>query len=353
MSLNLTAAEAALFTNEAYVFNYLSVAASSVIIFDYVLTVSQETSVVWGRKWTAATILFIANRVLAVVFAASLIIQPITSIYATSCQAITIFNLVAELSLTAVWAVFNAIRTYAVGRRARVAASTVFLISSILVATNIYFICVISAGVQTFGDVDICWVGLSPSAHDSTALEILGRSSQILADILVIAVTWWTTYRVKLAARSAGVATPLVTLLLRDGTIYFIVLLLVNAVQLGAWVATDSGIDLFPITAGLTSIIVSRFLLNLYQVENEEVQNVTAAASCASEMQFSSSFIRGMGAEVNYSFGLDADSGSWDDDTLGEEAGETDGGGANAGTAGQSGMVSVADDSCGQNCVQA
>ncbi len=36
-------------------------------IYDHILTVSQEVEYVWRRKFTAATVLFLANRYLALV----------------------------------------------------------------------------------------------------------------------------------------------------------------------------------------------------------------------------------------------------------------------------------------------
>lgn len=60
-----------------------------------------------------------------------------------------------------------------------------------------------------------------PCAHgrdaDGSAVVLGSRISLIAGDALVLAVTWWKTYRLKKAADAAHVKTSIVALLLRDG----------------------------------------------------------------------------------------------------------------------------------------
>ncbi|THG94467.1 hypothetical protein EW026_g7011 [Hermanssonia centrifuga] len=54
------------------------------------------------------------------------------------------------------------------------------------------------------------------------------RIPVIIADILVLALTWRKTFRHRMEAIRVGVQTPLSALLLRDGTVYFFALLAMN-----------------------------------------------------------------------------------------------------------------------------
>ncbi|KAI0740430.1 hypothetical protein C8Q76DRAFT_192952 [Earliella scabrosa] len=112
--------------------------------------------------------------------------------------------------------------------------------------------------------------------YDTTSVEVqigfvtASKASLILADIIVIAVTW-----VKLGRRTRGLSGKhsLMHILLRDGTIYFICLLTLNALDLtlselsiaGSSPYTISYLVLF--TEPLTAVLISRFMLNLQAVD--------------------------------------------------------------------------------------
>ena len=48
----------------------------ALVVYDYILTISQEATVVWRRKWTGATVIFLSNRYLLL---ASIILQALPS----------------------------------------------------------------------------------------------------------------------------------------------------------------------------------------------------------------------------------------------------------------------------------
>ncbi|KAJ3547685.1 hypothetical protein NM688_g5375 [Phlebia brevispora] len=101
--------------------------------------------------------------------------------------------------------------------------------------------------------------------------------SMIVADIIAIATTWIKMYRHVQEASSIGVKVGLSAALLRDGSLYFIVLFVINlahAVILfipSLIVANPVGI----FTAILPNIILSRFLINIRQVNTPESGNAT------------------------------------------------------------------------------
>ncbi|PSR73051.1 hypothetical protein PHLCEN_2v11073 [Hermanssonia centrifuga] len=47
------------------------------------------------------------------------------------------------------------------------------------------------------------------------------RLALIVADLLVVVLTWVKTWETRRLASEAGIQVPLITLLLRDGTVYF------------------------------------------------------------------------------------------------------------------------------------
>ncbi|KZT02844.1 uncharacterized protein LAESUDRAFT_729815 [Laetiporus sulphureus 93-53] len=88
---------------------------------------------------------------------------------------------------------------------------------------------------------------------------IATRVSAIIPDIIVIAVTWHRSY----VMRASRLAYPT-----RDGSLYFIVLVMVNVAQLTVvYLSGEDADEAAFIVNVLSSIFVSRFLLNLRKVQ--------------------------------------------------------------------------------------
>ncbi|OBZ72798.1 hypothetical protein A0H81_07334 [Grifola frondosa] len=97
-------------------------------------------------------------------------------------------------------------------------------------------------------------------------MVISSRTCLIASDALVLAVTWSKTYQLRKAAQQAQVKASLLTLLLRDGTIYFVVLLILNALHIVFnFVEQVPFVSIF--ADAFTSILISRFILNLREVD--------------------------------------------------------------------------------------
>ncbi|PSS05552.1 hypothetical protein PHLCEN_2v3722 [Hermanssonia centrifuga] len=89
----------------------------------------------------------------------------------------------------------------------------------------------------------------SPTSLPASILITLGTSIALsLGDALVLAVTWVKTARNWTEGARIGMRTPLSTMLLRDGTVYF----------------------------AMQPILISRFLLNLRQVGSPEIDSQEA-----------------------------------------------------------------------------
>lgn len=99
--------------------------------------------------------------------------------------------------------------------------------------------------------------------------------------------------------------TTTVTLLLRDGTFYFIVLLVINVLHLTLSL-TNVFSDVTYFSTAMSSVIVSRFLLNLRQVHMEdnypdEQPSFVGSTSRISDVRFASTVVGNLGAPLDYS----------------------------------------------------
>ncbi|EKM54310.1 uncharacterized protein PHACADRAFT_258091 [Phanerochaete carnosa HHB-10118-sp] len=124
-----------------------------------------------------------------------------------------------------------------------------------------------------------CISEISVSAETASMWVVLyvSRGSSIVADTIVLVLTWIKTFGHWRDVRRANIGVSLTTCLLRDGTIYFIALLVINIAQpltynfsadlspVGVFVASPVG----AFVAVLPPVLINRFMINLRTVESE------------------------------------------------------------------------------------
>ncbi|KAL6299832.1 hypothetical protein BKA93DRAFT_741715, partial [Sparassis latifolia] len=154
--------------------------------FEHVISLTDEIDYMWKRKTTGVTVLFIFNRLLTLVLAFSVVMgAPLWSTNQTS-------------SLSPM---FSALRVYAVGGQAWRPAAVVFILSLVPFATNLVLLIPLKQRYLLY----------LPTVYLETQISV------IVADMIVLIVTWRKTYSIKRYANSAHMEAPLVTLLVRDG----------------------------------------------------------------------------------------------------------------------------------------
>ncbi|KAH9850483.1 hypothetical protein C2E23DRAFT_887374 [Lenzites betulinus] len=253
-------------------------AEATLIFHEYLITIDSEVRLIWRRKITGATVLFFLNRYI-MVFRNAITIASYPSIGNT-------FSLVAPAH-----AAFSTLRVYALsGRDWRIAAVVCFIMLGPIIA-NVYdlpqekpvnlpppYNCEVANSVATATDTKRKY----PSSVYNVVV-IASRVSLIVGDAIVLAVTWWKTYRIKKAADAAQMRTSIVDLILRDGTIYFATMLLLNVLHIVInFVETVSFMG--DIANTLTSILISRFIMNLRDIDGKDTGQNSAWTGAASEI---------------------------------------------------------------------
>ncbi|KAL7280898.1 hypothetical protein ACG7TL_005842 [Trametes sanguinea] len=249
---------------------YWTSSALALLFYDYLLTLRHEVRLVWSRKFTGATVLFLSNRYVIILL---YLVDVITlfPIIPSTCAGTGRFITVLEVLPYIIWAAFSSLRAYALSGRTLVIGLIVFLLSLVPAGVNAYFF-------STFTFVNLpspsnCTALSSITADLSRTLTIVSRSALMAADAMVIVVTWASTYRLRKATRDVGLGTSFGTLLLRDGTIYFVILVAMNIVHLvlntvnpNNFVQQASYVTV--LENPITSILISRFILNLRAVDH-------------------------------------------------------------------------------------
>ncbi|KAI0659907.1 hypothetical protein C8Q70DRAFT_1053716 [Cubamyces menziesii] len=226
--------------------NICEVAGIALLTYDYLLTFSGEIQFVWSRKFSGATVVFVLNRYVTLF---SKIVLPISTFW---------------------WPNQTDQRLVAHGEKSL---------------------------INTFNLSHLRFHGLSTVVEKEATLtqrsggdviSIVTHTCAIGADLLVIVLTWIKTYQMKKEASVLGSGAAFSSLILRDGTLYFGTMLVLNVVHLIVLQSTDT-LDPLPIFVDVfTSILISRFMINLRQVAGRGSDDLSSASRFQGTSRFSS-----------------------------------------------------------------
>ncbi|OCH91589.1 hypothetical protein OBBRIDRAFT_792065 [Obba rivulosa] len=248
------------------------VAGSALVLYDHLSTLFCEFQVIWTRRNSSVTILFHLNRWLILAWAVLQITNSFLPLLPLpSCAAANHLNNAVSLLLSVVWAAFSAVRIYAISTGNWLLASVVFSLSLVPVGTNAYahfttfsFQAITLPVIGTF-----CDATTQISETLSIKVAISTRVCVITADVIILLTTWLKTYSIQKHATRANMKSPLATILLVDGTAYFLLLLALNIMDIIGFVL---GIFIWTVgafTIPLSAVIISHFLLNLRRLSYE------------------------------------------------------------------------------------
>ncbi|KZT70575.1 hypothetical protein DAEQUDRAFT_725097 [Daedalea quercina L-15889] len=244
-----------------YVDNCCGAAAAALLVFDYILTFDEEVEFIWSSSNYVYVLLFFANRLAMLGLTVGSIVGMLPWYSGLSCTVINWALAAFQIFTLFLWGIISTLRVYAVSNRDWGFTLLTFCLGMTPIVTNlyanikaVYFPMVAFTYTYCGGDIEY-------SVGVANRLIITTRACLIASDLLVVLIAWYQLHASVTTVR-LSVRSTLATVLLRDGTFYFVVLLMLNIGQ----VITDIDIGVFynPMpyfTNPITSIIISRFLL--------------------------------------------------------------------------------------------
>ncbi|KAI0758136.1 hypothetical protein C8Q74DRAFT_301942 [Fomes fomentarius] len=175
------------------------------------------------------------------------------------------------------WAVFSTLRAYALGSKSWPLALLVFLPSIAPMIVNYVWLGYMTVEYSNPDGCNVAYRISDLNTKHRTSLIIVSRTCLIISDILVMIITWTATYRNSKDMAALHQGTSVSKILLRDGAIYVIVLVIMNALHLGFSLfsilknADANGIssDISIFTEALTAVLISRFLIDLQEAHRK------------------------------------------------------------------------------------
>ncbi|KAF7350295.1 hypothetical protein MVEN_01333500 [Mycena venus] len=241
---------------------YLVFIPFSILVFDYALTFSDEVARYWGTRLTCGTALFYINRYTALFGTAPILAEMLLTTTDPSktamCDGFQEYHKYLALLSQILVAVMLIMRTYALYERSkRILALTVFVTVS-AIAFALFMILsgtsqdTLDAHLQSFGCP-------SPTPHDSNIRIAAAWSGMLVFDITIFLLTVYKALRYETRSGS------LFSVLFRDGSLYFGIMIVANAANIGTYTMGGpiiSGTGTTVVNA-LSSVMRSRLMLNL------------------------------------------------------------------------------------------
>lgn len=283
---------------------YCSIAARALFIWDYFITLDQEIQYIWRRRLSAVTCLFLLNRyvnflvaILEILEQASFQTQQSCGPYIRVLQSLLFFTLLID-------AAFPALRIYATWCRDWRPAIPILILSLVSPILTLYYYInsVTTVAPPPYGG---CAIDLRISSDAYNKIIYTNRACTTASDFLMVVFTIARSLGVRNAVKKFSMNPDIVTLLLRDGSIYFAVLFVLNIAQIIVSAEQAGNNELTFFLSPVTSILISRFLLSLREIHPSDLRERQSTGSAVLSTQISavpvsSQFIGSLGTPLWY-----------------------------------------------------
>lgn len=250
--------------------NYLHFFAITCLYYDHFLTFDGEVEFIWKRRKSHSSLWFFLNRYLA--FFGNLVVTVVgltaLSLSDTSCRHYSLFRQTLLIVQQVIVCTLLTLRTYALyGRSLRVLR---FLLGSGVVLAGV---CLWAMFGQKSAPSQIgsgCHIGLSKV----TAIRLASAWQALFVyDCLIFGLTVAKAWSTRRDHAVTGISVPLVTLVLKDGAIYFAVMGFGNFMNMVSFYFGGpflrGGLSTF--ASNLSVTMMSRLMLNLHESAEEGV----------------------------------------------------------------------------------
>jgi len=291
---------------------YCLVAALVFILYDTILCFDLEFKYIWKRKPSLVTFLYIASRygcVVSSVFAVGSV-WPTTVL---SCIVTNDIYIIASVITSAATVALGAFRVWAIWTHQWIFFLLVLATGLVLPCIRIYY-----ATAQREDGLDTstpvvgqCSWDLTISPDLYSRLAITGRALAIISDALVLILTWAKTYSIKREAERTGIKARLSTLLIRDGTIYFLSLFIMNVAIIAIDQTAGASVDNITwFSDAVSAVAICHLVLNLRTFQFSSHDPERSSFDRPSDMPhnrsrsiyFASHVLDNMGAPVSYGY---------------------------------------------------
>ncbi|KAL4246473.1 hypothetical protein ABKN59_008207 [Abortiporus biennis] len=250
----------------------VNLATTAFVFYEFFIILDAEILNIWKQRITGATILFVLARYVPLITRIFILwtVIPIEQTR-TVCSVLLIFvQSLLFINLCAI-VFISTLRVYAVWSLNRWVFIPVLVSGLILPIVNIYLSASASILVSSKHDTTlVCQINIGSNyqrrdIHRRVLVMVLSRVAMLVSESLVLVLTWIRTFGVFRTVLKAKLRRTLITLLLRDGTLYFLAIVGINVIAIGFIIRTgDNFLDDF--ITSISSVLMCRFIFNLRKI---------------------------------------------------------------------------------------
>ncbi|KAF7350298.1 hypothetical protein MVEN_01333800 [Mycena venus] len=247
---------------------YISLASFCLLFHDFFLTIEREVSRYWGTRLTWVTFLFYFNRYGSIFGALPVIAEYFWT--SSSPSKSKTYHQIAAIIAQIVVGTILVMRTYALYGQSRLVLTFMLSVAFGALAFGAWSLVSVKrmpTSLDDFYPFIGCAANLSTQMAHRFGYAWMGM---LVFDGMILILTVWKAFQaagIRLAAREATGQCQggLVPTLVRDGTLYFLVMALANSMNIASFMLLGPyirGVGT-TMTNVLSSIMITRFMLNL------------------------------------------------------------------------------------------
>ncbi|KAI0090073.1 hypothetical protein BDY19DRAFT_905139 [Irpex rosettiformis] len=235
--------------------DFLEIAATALFFYEYFLILPDEVKYIWKLKKSIASYLFIVNRYVVLCVRGFRLVQMVSwegrnEVTADEIQDFTIPP-----------TVFASLRTYAIWEKNRIVLICVLILGLIYPCGFTY-----SITTRDYRAAPPPFTGCDYDTSLNLSIGLDPNMIYMVFEATVVVLTWTKTFTLIRRRRQINgrIDQGMGYILLRDGTIHFTTLVILNVIGLITFVSTPFDF-ISPLTDTMISVLISRLILNLRQ----------------------------------------------------------------------------------------
>ncbi|KAJ6613172.1 hypothetical protein B0H10DRAFT_2049797 [Mycena sp. CBHHK59/15] len=252
--------------------NELHVLSITFLYWDHLLTFGDEVRFLWRKAKSRSTYYFFLNRYLACFSYIVITVFQFTSVSISVCKHVNLFRQVILVLNQVTICVLLTVRIYALyGRDKRV---YIYLLGTGIVLLVVSVWAISGKGGVPQPDAVGCHIATSKEVGIRQAVP---WEALLLYDILIFVALFSKSYKTVQESGMMWASIPILSLLMRDGAIYFISMALVNFANILTYYMADPLLRgcLATFAGSLSVTMMSRLMLNLHAVERTGIFSTT------------------------------------------------------------------------------
>ncbi|KAG1739856.1 uncharacterized protein EDB91DRAFT_1347220 [Suillus paluster] len=221
------------------VLNYFIVAASTAVVYDWVLTFAQEFELVWRRRWSLVTVLYICVRYLGILYSIVYILGNLPVSMTDLVGAIFYFIMAwTPVVVNAMLGIIMMTRIQAMYRRSK--TISIFLVVVLLASTIASAVMTGMGNIHVSGE-ELILFGIHTCSvlNDTNDIHLNGEVviPTVVWEILALCLAVWIVVLRFCELRRSQTGSPIgdsFTMLIKSHVLYFVAFAAVSCFQLGS-----------------------------------------------------------------------------------------------------------------------